>query len=66
MRATLPTGMTHAAIEARNLYTIANVIVQAALGRCESRGAHFRSDFPRKDETAKHSILLNGELHFAA
>jgi len=39
----LPTGAT----EERNLHTTAMLVVEAALMRKESRGGHFRSDFPK-------------------
>lgn len=32
--------------ELRNLLAVGRLIVDAALARCESRGSHFRSDFP--------------------
>jgi L-aspartate oxidase len=34
----------------RNLVTVAGVIAQAALFRTESRGAHFRADYPERDD----------------
>jgi L-aspartate oxidase len=39
----LPPGAT----EERNLHTTATLVVEAALLRKESRGGHFRSDFPK-------------------
>jgi L-aspartate oxidase len=33
-----------------NLLTVARLIAQAALRRLESRGAHFRDDFPQRDD----------------
>ncbi|WP_263368657.1 L-aspartate oxidase [Edaphobacter bradus] len=62
--ATMPRGLSRRAIEAHNLHTIASTIVASAIGRRESRGAHFRNDFPRKDAEARHSILQNGTLSF--
>ena len=49
--------------EARNLHTLALVMTRAALAREESRGSHYRSDFPfRNDEDfAKHSALQKGK-----
>jgi L-aspartate oxidase len=64
MRATMPGGMSRRAVEARNLHVVAEAMVQAALGREESRGAHFRSDFPVRDAVARHSVLRRGELSF--
>jgi L-aspartate oxidase len=37
--------------ELQNMLTVSRVIVQAALEREESRGVHFRTDFPRTDNT---------------
>jgi L-aspartate oxidase len=58
-------GLTRRALEARNLLTVAQVIVQAALGREESRGAHSRLDFPQRAEVAKHSLMRRGQLRFS-
>lgn len=38
------------AIEAANIRLLGTLIAQSALERCESRGAHWRSDFPQKDD----------------
>ncbi len=38
------------AFEHRNLLDVAEVIVQAALMRTESRGSHYRSDYPKRDD----------------
>ncbi len=35
--------------ELQNMLAIAKIVVQAALDREESRGVHFRTDFPRPD-----------------
>jgi len=34
----------------RNLVTVARLLAHAALRREESRGAHFRADFPERDD----------------
>ncbi|GIW93259.1 MAG: L-aspartate oxidase [Pirellulaceae bacterium] len=34
----------------QNMVTLAQVMVQAALWRCESRGVHYRVDFPEADD----------------
>ena len=49
-------------IELRNLAQVAKLITQAALDRKESRGAHFRSDFPKKNDKKwqKHLIYKIG------
>jgi L-aspartate oxidase len=42
----------------RNVHQVASLIARSALGREESRGAHFRTDFPEKREPfEKHSVL---------
>jgi len=45
-----PAGLPSlAAIELRNMHQVAALIASAALWREESRGAHYRTDFPEKD-----------------
>jgi L-aspartate oxidase len=45
--------------EARTLCRVADAILRSALARTESRGAHFRKDYPRHDDAQflKHSIF---------
>ena len=64
LAAAMPRGLFRRAVEARNLHAVASVIVVSALGREESRGAHFRNDFPLKDSEAKHSVMERGRLSF--
>lgn len=44
-------------IELRNIILNAELIVRSALIRKESRGGHFREDYPEKQTTAQESIL---------
>jgi L-aspartate oxidase len=47
--------------ELRNIHTVALLIALSALARDESRGAHFRSDFPApRREFEKHSRIMRG------
>jgi succinate dehydrogenase/fumarate reductase flavoprotein subunit len=45
--------------EAQALSCVAHAILHSALARTESRGAHFRNDYPKRDDEQfrKHSVL---------
>jgi L-aspartate oxidase len=50
-------------IELRNIILNAELIVRSALSRRESRGGHFRDDFPNQHATAEESIVrLNAPM----
>lgn len=56
---------TVADYELRNMHAVAQLIASAALLRCESRGGHYRADFPSKrPEFQKHSIVSLGGVRF--
>jgi succinate dehydrogenase / fumarate reductase, flavoprotein subunit len=40
----------HTAVDLNNLLAVSEMVTRAALERKESRGAHFRDDFPAKDD----------------
>jgi succinate dehydrogenase / fumarate reductase, flavoprotein subunit len=40
----------HTALDLSNLLTVSEIVTRAALERKESRGGHFRDDYPKKDE----------------
>ena len=42
--------------EFRNMLTVASLIASSALSRKESRGAHYRTDYPQELESCEHSI----------
>ena len=44
-------------IELRNLVTVAELIVESALARQESRGLHYTLDHPRAADTLAPTIL---------
>lgn len=50
------------AYEFRNMLLVAKAITKAALARKESRGGHFREDFPQTLDDAQHSYLTIGDL----
>ena len=57
----------HTALDLHNLLTVSTIVTRAALERKESRGAHFRGDYPNKDEQAdKFNIVArkgpNGDV----
>ncbi len=49
--------------EMRNLHSLALLMARSALAREESRGSHYRSDFPYRDDEkfGKHSIVQKGK-----
>jgi succinate dehydrogenase/fumarate reductase flavoprotein subunit len=52
--------------ELRNMHALALVMAKSGLMRHESRGSHYRSDFPYRDDDnfAKHSVAQKGkEIH---
>ena len=49
----------HTALDLRNLLTVAEAIARSAVERKESRGGHFREDYPNKvDEFAAVNIMV--------
>src|ERR1700689_3146220 len=49
----------HTALDLRNLLTVAEAVTLCAIERKESRGAHFRDDFPDKsEEAAKFNLVI--------
>ena len=53
------------ALEAMNMLKVAKIVALSALARTESRGAHFREDFPREDDKWARNLTIyldNGRL----
>jgi succinate dehydrogenase flavoprotein subunit len=50
----------HTAIDLKHLLTVSEAITRAAIDRKESRGGHFREDFPEKDPAAaKYNSVIS-------
>jgi L-aspartate oxidase len=54
---------SRSACELENLHRLALLIARSALARAESRGSHYRSDFPYRDDELfqKHSAIQKGK-----
>jgi succinate dehydrogenase / fumarate reductase flavoprotein subunit len=60
----------HTALDLHNLLTVSEIVTRAALERKESRGAHFRDDYPSKsDGFGTFNIVArkgeDGEVHLS-
>jgi L-aspartate oxidase len=62
----LPQQTSRRNCEARNIHTAALLIARSALARLESRGAHYRTDYPQHDDSRfkKHSIIGEKGVRF--
>jgi L-aspartate oxidase len=58
---------TRRGFEARNLQLVGTLVARAALAREESRGAHYRLDFPAHNDVRflKHSVIKGDSIKFA-
>ncbi len=56
------TGLDRERLEVRNMTLAAAGIVAAATARLESRGAHFRSDYPETDPALTGMHLVHAPL----
>ena len=66
MQLMLPKSCDRRSHEAANILQTGLLIARSALAREESRGAHYRLDFPLKNDRKfnKHSVVLGDELSF--
>jgi L-aspartate oxidase len=57
---------TRRAFEARNIHLVGTLVARAALAREESRGAHYRLDFPAHNDVKflKHSVIKGESIRF--
>jgi L-aspartate oxidase len=58
-----PKSPSRAGLELHNLWRLGGLIARSALAREESRGGHYRSDFPyhNDEKFLKHSIVTKGQ-----
>lgn len=47
--------------EFKNMLTVAQLIIDSAQKRKESRGAHFRTDFQHTKDVSEHNCMIKGE-----
>jgi L-aspartate oxidase len=66
IRAALPPASSRQRAETRNIVESGLAIARSALARTESRGGHYRSDYPAKDDTRfrKHSVMRGDAVRF--
>jgi L-aspartate oxidase len=57
---------TRRAYEAQNLHAVALLVARSALAREESRGAHYRTDYPAHNDAkfSKHSVVKGDLIRF--
>ncbi len=62
----LPQATCRRCCEARNIYQAALLIARSALAREESRGAHYRTDYPAHNDARfdKHSVVAGDKIRF--
>jgi L-aspartate oxidase len=62
----MPPPASRRKCEAGNIHTAALLITRSALARLESRGAHYRTDYPEHDDAKfkKHSIVGEKGVRF--
>ncbi|MGA7523961.1 MAG: L-aspartate oxidase [Acidobacteriaceae bacterium] len=64
--AEIPREVNRALLELRNMQTVGELILRSALAREESRGAHYRNDFPQRDDArfGRHSVIREDQIAF--
>ncbi len=66
LKPALPASQCRRCMEARNVWQTGLLIAKSALAREESRGAHYRTDFPTHDDKKflKHSVVTGEKIRF--
>ena len=67
IRAALPPACDRQRAETHNIVESGLAIARSALARTESRGGHYRTDYPAKDDARfrKHSVMRGDAVRFA-
>jgi L-aspartate oxidase len=55
-------GVNRELVELRNIVTVGELILSSALQRKESRGGHFRADYPRSVPVAGPTIIMTSAI----
>jgi len=66
LQAQLPEAHCRREWEAQNVVAVAQLIARSALAREESRGAHYRLDYPAHNDARflKHSLIVDDKVRF--
>ena len=54
--------ISKAEYEFRNMLTVAEMVITSAIKRKESRGANYRTDYPKVDEKCLHTTITRSSL----
>jgi len=62
----IPKEACRRAFEANNIWQTGILIARSAMARLESRGAHYRTDYPEHDDKKylKHSVVAGAKIRF--
>ncbi len=58
----LATPATYGIVELRNMATVANLVIQSALMRLESRGLHYMEDYPQENNSSIENTIILGRF----
>jgi len=66
LRESLPKETSRRSYEANNIWQTGVLITRSAMARLESRGAHYRTDYPEHDDKkfGKHSVVAGPKIRF--
>ncbi len=58
----MATPATYDIVELRSIATVAEMIINSAMSRKESRGLHYLEEYPERDETLAYNTIIPGRL----